>query len=239
MTDAGGTKESEQVPIESARPAISSWIRRRWALLAVVTAVAVTALVVGIFHPATGGSVPGAKPGTAAGAGSPASGASARAGSHVAARSQSLTQSPEDIIAAMKVAPNLAAKLRKWNAGSGGAALDKVSSYMTGAAQSGALKMFAAMKQECSSLAAAVLAASAKPRIPNTTIQAWYVTALHELKTAAAGCQSAVSVQSSGENLQTEEKPAALHRSQTELTVGAKDLYRVTVQLAAAGRERT
>jgi hypothetical protein len=239
MTDSGGTNGTEQVPIASARIAISSWVRRRWALLAVVAAVAITALVVSIFHPATGGSVPGAKPGTAAAAGSPAGEAPARVGTHGAAAFRSLTHSPEDIIAAMKVAPNLAVKLRKWNAGRGGIALDKVSSYMTGAAQSGALKMFAAMKQECSSLAAAVLAASAAPRIPSATIQAWYVTSLRELTTAAAGCQSAISVQSSGENLQTEEKPTSLHRSQAELAVAAKDLYRVTVQLAAAGRERT
>jgi hypothetical protein len=236
MTDTEGTNETEQVSIASAPPATSSWVRRRWALLAVVAAAAITAVVVISFHPAPGGSV---SPGTAAGGGASAGDAPARAGTHVGAGAQPVTHTPEDIIAAMKVAPNLAAMLRKWNAGSGGAALDKVSSYMTGAAQSGALKMIAAMKQECSSLAAAVLAASAKPRIPNTTIQAWYVTALQELTKAAADCQGAISVQSSAENLQTEEKPALLHQAQTELAVGAKDLYRVTVQLAAADREST
>jgi hypothetical protein len=240
MTDTGGTNENEQGPI-AARLASGSWVRRRWAQLSVVVvaaaAVAMTALVVSNLHPASGSSGSGAKRGTAQESGGPAPEARGRASTHVASGAEFVAHTPEDIIAAMKVAPNLAAMLRKWNAGSGGAALDKVSSYMTAAAQSGALKMTAAMKQECFSLAAAVLAASAKPRIPNATIQGWYATALGELRTAAADCQSAISVQSSGENLQTEVKPAALHRAQTELAVGAKDLYRVTAQLAAADRE--
>ena len=122
----------------------------------------------------------------------------------------------------MHVPAQLAVALRKWNAGTGGAALDKVSDELSSAAQSGGIKLFSPMKLACSSLAAAVVAAKASPLIPDAVTQKWYAAALAQLASAAAVCQSAISVQGAGENVQTEENPALLHRSESELAAGPR-----------------
>jgi hypothetical protein len=135
----------------------------------------------------------------------------------------------------MLIPAKLAASLKKWNAGSGGTALDKVSSEMTAASQSGGMKLFASMKQACWSLSAAVVVADASPRLPSQ-VDKLYVVALRKLAKAAADCQSAISIQNTAESATTEEKSGLLRRAEAELAAGARDLYRVTVQIAAADR---
>jgi hypothetical protein len=218
--------------------------RRHWRLWAVVASAAIVAVAVSFLPGLSSGSAAGpqawsastARPtsslGTAAGQHSPTA-----TGRHPESATQASAQTPEEIIANMHVPAQLAVALRKWNAGTGGAALDKVSDELSSAAQSGGIKLFSPMKLACSSLAAAVVAAKASPLIPDAVTQKWYAAALAQLASAAAVCQSAISVQGAGENVQTEENPALLHRSESELAAGAKDLYHVTVQLAAANNQ--
>ena len=104
------------------------------------------------------------------------------------------------------------------------------------ALQAGGVKMFLPMRTACASLAVAVKAAQAGPPLPNKALQKRYATALTRLAKAAANCKSAISVRASGdETVDTHENLALLRRVETDFSAGVKDLYLVTVELAAAG----
>ncbi len=139
----------------------------------------------------------------------------------------------------MHIPAKLRSALRKWDSGRGGKALAEVSTDMGDALQAGGVKLLAPMKSACGSLGVAIEAAQAAPQIPNTALQKRYIIALTRLTTAAADCRAAISVQLNGdEDLRTEENPALYHRVEAAFTAGVKDLYLVTVELAAAtGRE--
>jgi hypothetical protein len=234
VTDAEGSGTPPKAPLSGRRP-LPSWLRRYWSLCAIAVAVVASIVIATQLSNApdfaTGTRGVGGSHVTGEPSGKANTGRSANTAS-----GQQQSQSPEQMIASVMVPPALAAKLKKWNAGGGGAALDKVSYYMTAAAQSGGMKLYPSMREDCSSLYAAIFVAKASPRLPSATIQGWYNTALADLTKAATKCQAAISVQQSadGESVQTQEKSSLLRSSESGLARGAKDLYRVTVQLAAS-----
>jgi hypothetical protein len=127
--------------------------------------------------------------------------------------------------------------VKAWKAGTGGAALDAVTSQAGAVAQASGLKEYVEMKQACSNLAASVSSALAGPPIPNAAMQAHYQQALSDLGAAAAKCQAAISEQPEGEEyVATTQNPADLSASAAALVSGSKDLYQATGQISDLGQ---
>jgi hypothetical protein len=152
------------------------------------------------------------------------------------AHRSSSSDTPEAAVAAMRLPPALAAVLREWNAGRGGAALTEVSVDLNDAIQAAGSKRFVQMRPACSSLAAAISTAKAAPPIPDASLQKGYVEALVTLRSAAAVCLDGIDEHAYGDDgVETHENPALVGQSVTELTTGATDLYPVTLKIKVAG----
>jgi hypothetical protein len=151
------------------------------------------------------------------------------------AHRSSSSDTPEAAVAAMRLSPTLAAVLREWNAGRGGATLTEVSLDTNNAIQAAGEKLFVQMRPACSSLAGAVTRAKATPPIPDASLQALYVKALGTLTSAAAVCLNGIDEHAYGDDgVQTHESPTLVSQSVTGLTAGAKDLYPITLKITVA-----
>jgi hypothetical protein len=229
MTDED--KAAEEIdPPETTRA--SGMLARHWQVWALITGVAIAAVVVtlslaGVTH----------KPGLVAAGGLQRGHVVAEGHSHRVTHTLVPATTPEQVAVTMPLPRKLAVALREWKVGSGGAHLAKVAADLGEATQASGVRLFGPMRNACSGLASEVSAAKLSPAIPDAQTQGSYSAALHALGTAAAECRSAISVQAHGdEGLQTEEQPSLLHRSEADLAAGAKDLYQVTAKVAAAGR---
>lgn len=128
--------------------------------------------------------------------------------------------------------PRVRASLRSWAAGSGGAALARVSGQLGACAQAGGLQLYLVMKQACTQLSAAVTAAAAGPPIPDAAMQHQYARALATLAAAAGRCRAAISVHGSGgEDITTAVNRALFRRARAELAAGSNELYLATSQI--------
>jgi hypothetical protein len=204
-----------------------SWDRRKklGALAAAgLAAVAlVVVLVVAFIAPQRTGSAAGGALGASSGNSEP-----------ITVHHRALRVTPEEAVASIKVPPHLAAALKRWDAGPGGAALAEVSKDLGSATQDAGVRLYNPMKQACVSLAGAITAAKAAPPIPGAAMQKSYGLALTKLSVGAADCRAGISVYPYGdEDVKTYENPARLHRSLSELAAGARDLYLATVDLEA------
>jgi hypothetical protein len=233
MTNSDHEQQShEQSPQPAQQARVSAWRQwRLWAVLAAVPVAAVTAALV----------APHASNGSGSGAniyGQSAAAASGTPQSHPAVTKKlAPARTPEQQVVSVRVPPKLAAALRKWDAGRGGKILTKVSSDIGVAVQSGGVKMYVQMKSACASLESVLSEAKAGPPIRDADAQKNYMTAVGELAKAAADCRSAISEQPYGdESVHTEENPTVLHRAENEFTVGIKDLYGLTYEIAAANK---
>jgi hypothetical protein len=238
MTDTKETPAATDSTQPSAGGQASGVIRRYWQLWALFAGLAILVVVTwslaGTGHN-SGTAVSGVIPQARGAVGGQASGIDGH-GQRVTHALQSVT-TPEEVVASTRLPKKLAAALRAWNAGHGGTALTSVTTYLGEATQAAGVKLFAPMRDACSSLAAEVAVAKLGPVIPDARLEAAYVDALGGLARGATDCKSAISAQANGdEGIQTEEKPSLLHRSEAELAAGGKDLYRVTAKIAAAGK---
>ena len=130
-------------------------------------------------------------------------------------------------------------ELINWQSGSGGKYLTAVSSGLGDALQAAGIRQYAPMKHACAQLAGSVASAEAGPQIPDAAMQMLYAKALAELAKGAADCQMAISsTPSGGESVAAHVDPALLHQSVSELSVGAKDVFRSTAEIAILSRQR-
>jgi hypothetical protein len=206
-------------------------LRRNYQLLVVSAAATLVVLGGVLIAINSGGSAPG-----------PISGGSSRSlgnadpaiKSFTPAHRSSSSNTPESAVAALKVPHALATVLAKWDAGPGGAVLAQVSADLGDALQASGVSQFGPMKQACASLATAVARAQTGRPIPNANIQRSYGQALTQLARAAAKCGAGISLYpTDDQGLQARENPTILHRAESELTAGAKDLDQATVDISA------
>jgi hypothetical protein len=235
MTSSGETQgQREKSPPLAKHPSPAPFWRH-WQWLAVFAVVTLAAVTVAFFS-GNGNSTVAASQRASATA-SPSAGASAAAERRATAASRALAVTPEAALARMHVAPKLAAALKSWDAGHGGAALATASADLDSATQAAGLKLYAPMKLACSSLGTAVTDAQAEPPIPDAAKQKLYAGALGTLATAVADCRAGISAHPYGdEDIQTHENPTVLDRSLSDLAAGTKDLYLATVELKVANR---
>jgi hypothetical protein len=126
----------------------------------------------------------------------------------------------------------LARALGRWNSGRGGPALATLSSAAGSAVQDGGLRQYAAMRQACVQVTAAVAGAKGAPPIPSAGLQRRYASALAGFAKAAADCESGISVRPDGaEYLQTRQNQSLLSRALTEFATGGTALYRATATI--------
>jgi hypothetical protein len=181
-----------------------------------------------------GSSVAGATPGTTspAGGGTVPKGTSTTKGSVISAAK--LAQNG----GALSLPKSMQASVTSWQAGPGGKDLTTVSTQMGTALQAGGIRQYTAMKYACTQLASDVAAAEAGPSIPDATMQQLYTTALAELAKGAADCRSAISVTPDGdESDATHVDTTMLNQSISELSSGARDIFRSTAEIEIASRQ--
>ena len=236
MTSPDEPPQRSRPKVAMHRAAVPSW--RRWQRLAVLAAVGLAVLgVVAYIASNRTGSTAGSSQDAASSA-DPVALASPGA---ITVHHHALRVTPEEVVASLHVPSQLADALKKWDADPGGTALAEVSGDLGNAMQASGVRLFGPMLQACSSLATAVTAAKADPPIPNAVMQASYSRALAELATAAVDCRAGISqYPTQDEGLQTRENPTTIHQAESELAVGAKDLYQTTVEINAVhSRART
>jgi hypothetical protein len=136
---------------------------------------------------------------------------------------------------ALPLPTRLTGRAVAWRAGEGGTLLAAVSREYGSATQAGGMRQYASMRYNCGLLASSVSAAQTGPPIPVPAMQKLYARALAELATAAAHCKAAISQQPDGdESIETHEDPSLFRLATSELTTGARDLYRATAEIQAA-----
>ncbi len=133
--------------------------------------------------------------------------------------------------------PRLAHALTGWNAGHGGSALAGLTTAVGDATQSAGARFYAAMRQACAQVTAAVAAARPAPPIPDAALQRRYSAALGLFGRAAANCRAGISVRPDGdEDLSTHEIRPVLARSMAQFKAGGIELYRATTSIEALAR---
>ena len=127
------------------------------------------------------------------------------------------------------VKPANSLKVAVWNAGRGGAALRAVSAQLGTVLMMHAAEHVPEMRQACQALNAAATAALAATPIPDVTMQLWYKRALDDIGAGAADCRAAISSKLHGdEDLVVHQDAALMSRAMSELTTGARELYKAT-----------
>ena len=139
---------------------------------------------------------------------------------------------------ALNLPTNMNSQLISWQSGSGGKHLTAVSGGLGDALQAAGIRQYAPMKHACAQLAGSVTTAEAGPPIPDAAMQTLYAKALAELAKGAANCQTAISFQPNGnESVAAQVDPTLLHRSVSELSAGATDVFRSTAEMAILARQ--
>lgn len=189
----------------------------------------------GTHTAASGGS---SAPGAALGANSSSGGGTAPRGTSTA---------KGKVISAAKLAENggaislptgMQGSVTSWQSGQGGKDLVAVSSQLGTALQAAGIRQYTSMKHACTQLVGSVTTAEAGPQIPDAAMQQLYAKALAELAKGAADCRTAVSVKPDGdESDATQVDTTVLHQSISELSVGARDIFRATAEIEIASRQ--
>jgi hypothetical protein len=131
----------------------------------------------------------------------------------------------------------LETQIRRWTAGSGGAALSAVTTQLGNATQAAGLKLYAEVRAACANLSSSVRTAQGAPPIPDDAMQRLYASTLTGLSIATADCRTAVSVHPVGDEGQAiHVNDALLNRSLAELSTGTKQLYTATAEIRTLGR---
>jgi hypothetical protein len=131
----------------------------------------------------------------------------------------------------------LTSQIRRWTAGSGGAALSAVTTQLGKATQAGGLKLYAQMRVTCTNLRSNAETARRAPPIPDGVMQRLYASTLVKLSSAAADCRSAVSIHQVGdEDQEIHVNNALLNQSLAELAAGSRQLYTATAEIRTLRR---
>jgi hypothetical protein len=160
----------------------------------------------------------------------------AASGRHHAGGGQGVTSTPKVASdgltsSALRFPKSRTRQVMRWRAGSGGRALTAVVAQMGYALQAAGARLYPEMKLACVRLTSDIQTARAGPPIPDAAMQRMYAKALTELSQAAADCQSAISLHSGNETVETHLHNALLNRSRTELAAGSKTLYEATADI--------
>jgi hypothetical protein len=135
------------------------------------------------------------------------------------------------------VKPANSLKVAVWNTGRGGTALRAVSAQLGTVLMMHAAKQVPEMRQACQALGAAATAALAATPIPDVTMQLWYGRALDDIGAGTADCRAAISTTLHGdEDLVVHEDAALISRAMSELTTGARELYKATAYVKSLER---
>jgi hypothetical protein len=140
---------------------------------------------------------------------------------------------------AMPLPENLQAKVKAWNAGPGGAALNAVSGDLGIVTQNGGVRQYVGMKAACGTLMSAVQTARSGPPIPYAAMQTLYSAALNHLAEGATQCRAAISLTPDGDEYdETSVNQQDLSQANSEFSAGAKDLYQATAEIEALDQGR-
>lgn len=133
---------------------------------------------------------------------------------------------------ALRIPSRLERRIKRWQAGPGGAALAAVSQEMGIAAQSAGMRDYHQMKQACLMLSADISRARAAPPIPDLAMQRRYGRALAALARAAGECRQAISEDHEGdETVRVHLNKALLTRARFGLAAGSATLYDATAAI--------
>jgi hypothetical protein len=132
---------------------------------------------------------------------------------------------------ALRFPKSLTKEVSRWEAGSGGKSLARVTMQMGYALQAAGTGLYPSMKQACASLASEVQVAQAGPPIPDAAMQGLYGRALAMFSQAAANCRSAISVSLADESTNVHVNKPLLQQSRTELAAGSETLYKATAEV--------
>jgi hypothetical protein len=140
---------------------------------------------------------------------------------------------------AMPLPENLQAKVKTWNAGPGGAALNAVAGDLGIVTQNGGVRQYVGMKAACGTLMSAVQTARSAAPIPYAAMQTLYSAALNDLAEGVAECRAAISVKPDGDEYdETSVNQQELSQASSEFTAGGKDLYKATAEIEALDQGR-
>jgi hypothetical protein len=220
----------EPITVSKPGPGLRHQQKRALTIFAATFASVAIIVVAALFAAGRGGGVaaraalPGSKTGAAASAGHPAPTSKLAPG-----------PTPENLAVSMHIPAKLRVPLRRWNNGNGGNALAAVSNEMGIALQAGGAKLYVSMKAACTALTVAINSANAAPPIPDAALQNRYTAALAQLAAAGTECRAAISEKVDGdETVATYENQVVYHQAELRFSVGVKDLYSVTSELALA-----
>jgi hypothetical protein len=220
----------EPSTVSEPGPALRHAQKRALTIFAATFASVAIVVAAALFAAGRGGGVaasaalPGSKTGAAAPSGHPAATSTLAPG-----------PTPEDLAVSMHIPAKLRIPLRRWNNGTGGKALAAVSNEMGIALQAGGTKLYVSMKAACTALTVAITSADAGPPIPDAALQNRYMAALAQLAAAGRECRAAISEKVDGdETVATYENQVVYHQAELRFSVGVKDLYGVTSELALA-----
>ena len=139
---------------------------------------------------------------------------------------------------AISLPASMQSSVASWHSGAGGRDLTAVSSRLGAALQAGDFRQYSSMKRACSKLASSVRTATAGPSIPDAALQTVYVAALTELAKGAADCQTAISVKLRDMSIETHVNKTLLNLSTSELSAGARDVFRSTAEIEIVSRQK-
>jgi hypothetical protein len=221
----------EPMTVSKPRAALRRQQKRALTIFAATFASVAIFVVVALFAAGRGGGVAT----RAALPGSKTSAAAASSGHPAPTSKLAPGPTPEDLAVSTHIPAKLRTPLRRWNNGNGGTALAAVSNEMGIALQAGGTKLYVSMKAACTALTVAIKSADVAPPIPDAALQNRYTAALAQLATAGTECRAAISERVDGdETVATYENQAVYHQAELRFSVGVKDLYGVTSELALA-----
>lgn len=191
---------------------------------------------VAVFLVSTGS---GAQTGSAAAASTP--GATARQASQTGKESAAVARGPQPggttirdtPVAAVSgpkpLKPTDPAKVKSWNAGTGGAALAQVTADSGNVLMAYGSGQYTQTLQGCVELAGAVKRAGELPPIPNSSMQKMYVRSLDAFKAGIAECEAAITQHPEGvEDVVTDVNHTEMTKAIAQFSTGTKDLYVAT-----------
>jgi hypothetical protein len=139
---------------------------------------------------------------------------------------------------ALGLPADMRSRVMAWQFGPGGTHLAAVTRLFGDALQAGGERQYWQMRTFCIELAGSVSTAQAGPQIPVVAMQTLYGQALTELANGAVDCRAAITVKPGDESVVTKVmNTALLHRSLSELGLGAREIFRSTAEIEIAGRQ--
>jgi hypothetical protein len=134
--------------------------------------------------------------------------------------------------------PHDPAKVNSWNAGSGGAALARVTTQAGTVLMAHGARQYPEMRAACIALASAVKVAAGAPAIPDKAMQGMYERSLNAFETGAARCQAGITQHPEGvEDTVTDVNSAALKSAVTSIGTGMTQLYIATDMLRTPAKK--